>query len=176
MSLDPIRPILALAAVVALALPAQAHVTLDTREAAAGTTVRLALRVPHGCGAEATLTLRVLVPAGLVNAQPMVKPGWELAVTEGDHAEPVEHRGAPVAAGVQEIAWSGGALPSAYYDEFVLRGTLASGLAPDTVLHFPVVQECATGEALWIDTSGAAGSAGPAPALRVTAPQGGHGH
>jgi uncharacterized protein YcnI len=48
------------------------------------------------------------------------------------------------------VAWSGGNLPDAYYDEFVLRGMLASDL-PAGMLYFPVVQECEKGVDRWIE-------------------------
>ncbi|GAB1362993.1 DUF1775 domain-containing protein [Rhodobacter sp.] len=151
----------------ALAVPAMAHVTLDTAEAAANTTVRLALRVPHGCGEEATHTLRVQIPAGFVNVQPMVKAGWSTEAVRGDYAAPVTHRDKEVTSGVTELVWSGGDLPSHFYDEFVLRGAVASSVEPGTQLFFAVVQECATGEAVWIDTSGNHDAEGPAPFITV---------
>lgn len=155
------------AALLVTAAPAMAHVTLDTREVAASTTVRLALRVPHGCGEEATHTLRVQIPAGFVNVQPMVKAGWETEAVSGDYAAPVTHRDAEIASGVTELVWSGGDLPSHFYDEFVLRGAVASTVAPGTQLFFAVVQECANGEAAWLDTSGNHDAAGPAPFVTV---------
>lgn len=150
-----------------IAAPLMAHVTLDTREAAANTTVRLALRVPHGCGDAATQTLRVQIPAGFVNVQPMVKAGWLTEARHADYPVPVTHRDMTLRAGVRELSWSGGDLPSAFYDEFVLRGAVASSVAPGTELFFPVVQECATGEAIWIDTSGSPDAEGPAPFITV---------
>lgn len=105
----------------ASAAPTLAHVTLDTKETAANTTARIALRVPHGCGDEATHTLRVQIPEGFVNVQPMVKPGWQTEALRGDYAAPVTHRDKQLTAGVTELVWSGGDLPSAFYDEFVLR-------------------------------------------------------
>ena len=53
--------------------------------------------------------------------------------------------GAPI-----EIAWTGGELPDAYYDEFVFRARL-TGIAPGTTVYFPVVQECSEGVHRWIE-------------------------
>lgn len=53
----------------------QAHVVLLDPAAAAGSSYRAALRVGHGCGTEATTTLRVLIPEDFNAAQPMPKPG-----------------------------------------------------------------------------------------------------
>lgn len=158
---------LAATSLTAFAAPAMAHVTLDTSEAAANTTVRLALRVPHGCGDEATHTLRVQIPAGFVNVQPMIKAGWQTEAVHGDYAAPVIHRDNQITSGVTELVWSGGDLPSAFYDEFVIRGAVASSIEPGTRLFFAVVQECASGEAVWLDTSGNHDAEGPAPFITV---------
>lgn len=159
----------------AFAAPAMAHVTLDIKEAAANATHRIALRIPHGCGDEATHTVRVQLPAGFVNAQPMVKAGWTTETVRGDYAAPVTHRDNEITSGVTEIVWSGGDLPSAFYDEFVVRGAVASSVEPGTQMHFLIVQECANGEAAWIDTSGGDVSH-PAPFITVTPAPAASGH
>lgn len=61
----------------------QAHVVLLDPAAAADSSYRAALRVGHGCGTEATTTLRVLIPEGFNAAQPMPKPGWTLRTQTG---------------------------------------------------------------------------------------------
>ena len=58
--------------------------------------------------------------------------------------------------GVKEVVWSGGKLPDDYYDEFVISTFLTSALKPDTMLYFPVVQECEQGVSRWIDIPKAA--------------------
>jgi periplasmic copper chaperone A len=53
---------------------------------------------------------------------------------------------------VKEIAWSNGILPDDEYDEFVLHLYLMSDLRPESVLYFPVIQECADGAVeRWIE-------------------------
>ena len=47
--------------------------------------------------------------------------------------------------------WSGGKLPDDNYDEFVISTFLTDGLKPNTMLYFPVVQECEQGVSRWID-------------------------
>jgi len=161
----------AIAAILAvLAAPAFAHVTLENREAEAGSTARLVLRVPHGCeGGAATLRIRVRIPDGVVNVKPMPKPGWELTTVRGPLARPVaaEH-GAPITEGVREIVWSGRLLDE-HYDEFVFRAQLPAAAG---MLYFPVVQECERGVHRWIEIPEAGRSADdyrePAPGLRVT--------
>ena len=132
---------LAAALAVVAAGAAQAHVTLETGEAPAGT-YKAVLRVPHGCEGEATLRLRVQIPEGVIAVKPMPKPGWELETVTGKYARSYDYYGTPLTEGVTEIDWTG-KLPDACYDEFVFRGTLTDGFAPGTIVYFPVVQECA---------------------------------
>ena len=78
-----------------------------------------------------------------------------------------------MAEGVTEVAWTGGELPDAWYDEFVFRGRLA-GFAPGTVVYFPVVQECPDGAVhRWIEIPAAGKCADdyeePAPGVTITA-------
>lgn len=124
-------PALALAA--CLAVPAFAHVTLETKEAPAASTYKAVLRVGHGCDGSPTTTLRVTIPTGVTGVKPMPKPGWQ--VTSGE--------------GLTEIVWSGGKLPDSQYDEFVFRATLPDGPVGGTV-YFPVVQECEVGVHRWV--------------------------
>jgi uncharacterized protein YcnI len=62
--------------------PAQAHVTVDPVAAPAGSYVRVALRVPHGCNGAATTRITLDLPEGIYSAKPMPmpKPGWRLTV------------------------------------------------------------------------------------------------
>jgi len=148
-------------------------VVLDKAEAPAGSTVRLAFLVGHGCpGHAATTAIRVQIPEGVTVARPMPHPGWALS-RPGAAAEPAghgAHHGAHHgAAPAGEIAWTGGRLEDGLYDEFVLQIR-----TPETpgALAFPVVQECEGGKvSRWVEPPAADGSrvANPAPVLRVMA-------
>ncbi len=169
--------ILAAGATLALAGPALSHVSLEASEAAAGSTYRAVLRIPHGCAGEATQEVHVTLPDGFYAAKPMPKAGWQLSTETGGYATPYMNHGTEMTEGLREIIWSGGNLLDDWYDEFIFRGTVGPDLAPGTVLAFPVVQVCASGTADWSDTSGAAGVENPAPKLTVTsAAVGGHMH
>lgn len=156
---------------------AHAHATLETREAAAGSTYKAVVRIGHGCGGKATLKLRVRIPEGLYNVKPMPKAGWTLELGRGAYAKAYDNHGTTLTEGVREITWTGD-LPDDYYDEFVFRGTVDKTIAPGTVLYVPVVQECDGAAERWIEVPKDGGSAddleSPAPALLVTAPKGGH--
>lgn len=160
-----------LAAIAALAaLPAFAHVSFEGTEAEAGGTWRAVLRVPHGCDGQGTQAIAITMPEGIFAVQPMPKPGWTLDTERGDYARSYDNHGTAEAAGLRRITWTG-ALPDAWYDEFVFRGMLAPDLAPGTVLYFPVEQTCANGTQSWsgIPAEGGAPAEKPAPAVTVKA-------
>src|SRR5438105_13329142 len=101
---------------------ALAHITLENQQAAVGASYKAVLRVPHGCESSATVAVRVRIPEGFIEVKPMPKPGWKLDVVRGKYPKPMSVRGTKVTEGVTEVDWSGGNLPDAYYDEFVLTG------------------------------------------------------
>lgn len=136
------------------------HIVLAEPAALAGTSYRATLRVGHGCGDAPTTAIRVLVPAGMTGAQPMPKAGWTLSTVVGPLAQPYSDHGKPVTEGVTEIRWTASspesALPSAYYDEFVLRGGLPRQAGP---MWFKVLQTCAQGAIDWAEVPAAGQSA-----------------
>jgi len=157
----------ALAALGLLAAGAvSAHVSLEAGTAPAGSTYRAVFRVPHGCDGAATTRLVVRLPEGVTQARPMPKAGWTLRVTPRAEA-PGGHGAIPDAA---EIAWEGGRLEDAHYDEFVMRVRLPD--RPGEILHLPVVQECEGGtSSAWVEIPEAGRRVSeyrhPAPALRL---------
>ncbi len=155
------------AALTALAAPALAHSTLEVQEAKVGASYKAVLRVPHGCGTEATHTVRVQIPEGFYSVKPMPKAGWTLEVVTGPYETPFMNHGTEVTEGVKEIIWSGGNLPNEFYDEFVFRGSFGKDLEVGSTFYFPSIQECANGEEAWIDTTGAENAEMPAPSLTL---------
>lgn len=159
------------ALLLAAAGTAQAHITLETGSAAPGS-YKAVLRVPHGCGTQATTGITVTIPEGVHSVKPQPKPGWTLATTVRPYQRAYTNHGREVRQGVQEIRWSGGSLPNEHYDEFVFIGQIDGSLASAGTVHFPVVQTCAGGEHRWTEVP-VAGSqarlASPAPALRIVA-------
>ena len=120
-----------------------AHVTLEQQQTPVGTPYKIVLRVPHGCGDSATIGLIVQIPEGVIAIKPMMKPGWQIATTRGSYSKAYSYfHGAKFTEGVKEVTWSGGKLPDAFYDEFVLSAFIAGELEPGQTLYFPVVQQC----------------------------------
>jgi uncharacterized protein YcnI/copper(I)-binding protein len=152
---------------------ADAHVTLATKEAARNSSYKAVLQVPHGCDGEATTTIRVQIPEGVIGARPMPKAGWTLTVTRGAYAKAYENHGRSVSEGVKEVVWSGGSLSDEHFDEFIFSATIATDGGEAKAVYFPVVQQCAKGEAAWTEIPAAGQSARdlkkPAPALRIVA-------
>jgi len=149
-----------------------AHITLQDKQAPVGASYKAVLRVPHGCSGSATVAVRVRMPDGFIDVKPMPKPGWKLDVVRGKYQTPVSARGTKVTEGVTEVDWSGGNLPDAFYDEFVLTGYIGDEAPAGQTMYFPVVQECEKGVSRWIEIprDGAQNNdeAGePAPALKL---------
>lgn len=151
---------------------ALAHITLERKEVPVGSFYKAVFSVPHGCEGSATVKVSVQIPEGVISVKPMVKPGWTLEVKRGDYAKPYSYlHGAKLTQGPKEVTWSGGNIPDAYYDEFVMQAFIAGELTPNTTLYFPVVQTCEKGEHRWTETPATpknnSGHDEPAPALKL---------
>jgi len=133
------------------ASPAGAHISLENRQAAIGGPYKAVFVVPHGCAGSATIKIRVQIPEGVIAVKPMPKAGWSLDVVNGTYAAQYDYHGGKLSEGVKEVVWSGGKLPDHNYDEFVVSTFLTGGLKPNSMLYFPVVQECEQGISRWID-------------------------
>jgi periplasmic copper chaperone A len=130
---------------------ANAHITLENQQAPVGASYKAVLRVPHGCEGSATVAVRVRMPDGFIEVKPMPKPGWKLDVVRGKYQKPMSMRSTKVNEGVTQVDWSGGNLPDAYYDEFVLTGYISDEAQAGQTMYFPVVQECEKGVNRWIE-------------------------
>jgi uncharacterized protein YcnI len=144
------RAATAVALLLGLAVPALAHVNLEVGTAQADATYKAVMRVPHACGKAATIAIRIQIPDGVRDVQPMPKPGWRLKIVQGPLAEPYkDSHGALVTQGIREVACTDGNLPNEFYDEFVFR--MRTPPMPGATSWFPIVQECERGEVMrWI--------------------------
>jgi uncharacterized protein YcnI len=159
------------------------HIVLQDGAAAGNASYRATFRVGHGCDGSATTGIKVSIPAGFTGAQPMPKAGWTVRAVSGKLAEPYTSHGKTFTDGVVQINWMANtpenALPSDFYDEFVLRGTTPAKPGP---LWFKVVQTCTQGSAAWVDVpaegTSTKGMKNPAALLEVLDIQavGGHNH
>lgn len=168
------KTILRAIAVALVVSPAAAHVTLENRQATVGSYYKAVFAVPHGCAGSATVRIRVQVPEGVIGIKPMPKVGWSLETIKGKYAAEYDLHGSKLTEGVKEVVWSGGKLADDNYDEFVFASYLTPVLKPNTMLYFPVVQECEQGVNRWIDIPKEGGNEGhgndsksPAPGLKL---------
>lgn len=129
---------------------AQSHVVLEDSSAASGASYRASFRVGHGCDGAATTGIKVLIPDGFQGSKPMPKPGWTLRVVSARLAKPYDSHGKTITDDVVEVSWTANgpenALPEAWYDEFVLRGTTPH---QPGALWFKVLQTCEKGQNDW---------------------------
>jgi uncharacterized protein YcnI len=145
-----------------------AHIVLDEPVAQAGAGYKAVLRVGHGCAGSPTMAIRVLLPAGFRGAKPQPKAGWTLSTRAEKLAQPYSSHGKQITEDVAEINWTAASreswLPDAFFDEFVLRGTL-----PDRpgVMWFKVLQTCENGSTDWseIPTAGVSTEGMKSPAI-----------
>jgi len=141
-----------LASLVPALLPAtvDAHVTLEVREAVAGSYYTAGLQVGHGCSGSPTKSVRVQIPGGFSSVKPQPKAGWKLATVKAKLDTPLDNgHGGKITETVREVVWSGGRLLDEHFDVFVLRAKLPE--KGGDVIYFPVVQECEKGVNRWIE-------------------------
>src|SRR5262245_24087747 len=102
-----LKTIILASGVVLLSVAAQAHVTLETQQAAIGSTYKAVLRVPHGCKESPTIAIRLLIPDGFTGIKAMPKPGWKLEMIRDDSKKVTGDHGTS-SSPVKEVSWSGG--------------------------------------------------------------------
>jgi uncharacterized protein len=156
-------------AVVLLALPASAHVTVHSTDAVpGGDDAEIVFRVPHE---ESTPTTKVEIalPANkpIAGVYAENKPGWSVAITSTKLATPIKTDDGDITTAVVDVIWTAtaGGTPVGGYDDF----TLAAGHLPDTTsITFKAVQTYKSGDVVrWIETGSSAQH--PAPVLTLGA-------
>jgi len=165
------RPTTLLAtATLALALPAtaDAHVTLQPEQAAAGSFTRLDVRVPTERDDASTTKVDVQFPPGFAEASYEPVPGWNVKVTKEKLATPIKTDDGEVTEGVKQITWTAKSradgIPPGAFQDFGLS-VQVPGKAGDQ-LTFKALQTYSNGEVVrWI---GARNSDTPAPIVSVT--------
>lgn len=112
-------------AVIGMAAPAAAHVTVSPSEVAPGEYARVAFRVPNESDTDSTVKLEVYLPenAPLASVSTMPVPGWTVAVTKRKLAQPLDLRGSQVTEVVSVITWT---------------ASEGAGVKPGEFLEFPV--------------------------------------
>jgi uncharacterized protein YcnI len=162
----------ALAAAVATAAVASAHVTVSSADAAPGGFGKLTFRVPNESDTASTVALRISIPeeAAMASLRYEAEPGWTVTTTTSDLQTPLESHGEQVTSYVSVVefrAADGGGIRPGEFAEFALSG----GPFPDAEqVSFPTVQTYSDGtEAAWIEPTveGQPEPERPAPALTL---------
>jgi periplasmic copper chaperone A len=162
------------AVIVALALPASAHVTVNPNTAEPGGYGAFDVRVPNEeAGADATkvqLYLPTDHPIASVSVQST--PGWTIDVTKGKLPQPIKTDDGEVTEAVTQITWSGGKITPGQFQQFgISLGPLPTGTPK---LYFKALQTYTdksgkTSVVRWIDMpNGGAEPDHPAPSITLT--------
>lgn len=159
----------ALAILAASATAAQAHVTLQPKEATAGGFARLDVRVPNEEDAKATTKIVVQMPPGFASASYEPVPGWRVQVAKRKLAAPAQSgEGETQTEEVSTLTFSatGKGLAPGEFQDFGVSLRLPDRPA-GTKLSFKALQTYTGGEVVrWI---GAPGSDHPAPQVTLVA-------
>lgn len=148
------------------------HAVINEAEAYAGEFAFVTIRITHGCDAQPTREVRVKIPAGVTRVSPRYQVGWTAEKRMRKLTEPYENEvGQTVTETVDEIVWTGGALPDGYYGEFQLRMLMPK--TPGETLWFKTIQHCDEGNIRWIEVPAPGQSPyeldEPAPFVRLVA-------
>jgi periplasmic copper chaperone A len=158
-------------AVLLLAAPAAAHVTVSAPEAEPGGFATLTFNVPNEREDATTTSVRVTMPEdaplAFVSVEPV--PGWTVDVQREALEEPVTVEGEELTEAVSSITWSGGSIGTGQFQRFVV----SAGPLPEDAdsLTFPAVQTYSDGEEVaWIEETPPGGEEPerPAPVLELT--------
>ncbi|MEU5525628.1 YcnI family protein [Micromonospora chersina] len=161
-------------AVLGLAGPASAHVSVNPTEAKQGGYGRFAFRVPNESDTASTTKVEVNLPenapVGSVSTMPV--PGWTVTVEKRKVDPPIEVHGSQLTEAVSKLTWTaapnGGVKPGEFQEFPVSMGPL-----PQTDrMVFKVLQTYSDGNiSRWIEepTPGGEEPENPAPVLTLTA-------
>lgn len=172
-------PLLAsLGLLVALAVPAAAHVTVSAESAGKGSFSVLTFHVPTEKSDADTTALKVQFPPdhpiAFVSVQP--KDGWTFKVKNRKLDNPLKTADGSINEAVSEIDWSGGKIAPGEFDMF----NVSAGPLPDDTdsLTFKAIQtytdaDGKTSDVAWIQEAapGQPEPDHPAPVLKLTAAQ-----
>lgn len=155
-----------------LAVPADAHVTLNPREATKGGRARFDVRVPNERPDANTIKVEVQMPEEHVFPTVRVRPvpGWTYTIAKKKLATPIKEEDSEITEAVASITWQGGAIKP---DEFMEFPISMGPLPTDTdELRFKSIQTYSNGEVVrWIEVAeaGKPEPEHPAPVVKLVA-------
>ena len=159
------------AAVLTLAVPALAHITVTPDSAQAGSAAVLTFHVPNEEATADTTEVAMKIPTEHPIVDLLVKPvpGWSISVKTITLPKPVVTDDGKFTQAVSEVTWSGGKIvPGQFQDFSVSADPLPTGVSS---VAFKALQTYSNGDVVrWIDLAapGQAEPAHPAPVLTLT--------
>ena len=159
------------AAVLLLAVPALAHITVTPDSVPAGSAAVLTFHVPNEEAAADTTSVDMKIPTDhpIVNLLVEPVPGWAVSVKTITLAKPVVTGDGRFTQAVSEVIWSGGKIaPGQFQDFSVSADPLPTGVR---TLAFKALQVYSDGDVVrWIDlrAPGQPEPGHPAPVLTLT--------
>jgi periplasmic copper chaperone A len=161
------------AVIVALAVPAAAHVTINPDTAEPGGYNAFNVRVPNEKTDADTTKVQLQLPAdhpiASVSVQPT--PGWTIQVTKGTLPKPIKADGGEITQAVTQITWSGGKITPGQFQQFAI--SLGPLPTDTTTLYFKTLQTYTdksgkTDVVRWIELpGGGAEPEHPAPSITL---------
>src|SRR4051794_13292678 len=143
---------LAGSAVLLLAAPASAHVSVSAPGAEPGGFATLTFNVPNERDDATTTKVQVTIPDDTTIPEASVEavPGWTVEVQKRPLDTPVtSDEGDQITEAVSSVTWSGGSIPDGQFQRFVI----SAGPLPEDAksLTFPTIQTYSDGqEVRWI--------------------------
>jgi uncharacterized protein YcnI len=158
-------------AVLLLATPALAHITITPASAPAGSTNVLTFHVPNEEAHADTTRVDIQIPTAHPIALLLVKPvlGWRISVRTVTLPKPIVTDDGQFTQAVSEVIWSGGKIPPGQFQDFAVSAdSLPDGVSQ---LPFKSIQTYSNGDVVrWIDLQqpGQPEPDHPAPVLTLT--------
>jgi uncharacterized protein len=173
---------LAASAVIALSVPAFAHVTVQPEGTAAkGGYAIVDFRVPNERDNASTTKLEVSFPSDhpLTSALPVPVDGWDVKVTKSKLDKPIDSHGEKITEAVSKITWT--AKGDGIEPGFLQKFPVSIGQLPEDAdeLVFKAIQTYSNKEVVrWIEVpqEGQEEPESPAPVLTLADAEDGHGH
>lgn len=160
-------------ALLAVAGPASAHVTVQPPTVTGGSFTQLTFRTPNERDDASTVKLEVTfpkdVPIAFLSVRPV--PGWTATVEKTKLDTPIKGENGDITEVASKVTWTGGKIDPGQYQNF----DVSVGVLPDkaTSMSFGALQTYSSGEVVrWIEprVEGQPEPEHPAPVLTVTAP------
>jgi uncharacterized protein YcnI len=160
-----------LAAALAVAAPAQAHVSIHPNTVPAGAFVTLNVRVPGEEQGAYAYKVDMLMPPGFTDVAVQNVPGWTVKETTTTLKTPIQTDDGPVSQEISQIVWTGdnspeGRLANGTFTQFPLSIAMPADIAGQS-LAFKTLEYYSNGViARWI---GPPTASYPSPTINVTA-------